>query len=163
MGCITFHVSGTFASWEHTTQATRFSTSWLLNACSPTTPLPWRTDLWVSLHCTSSLRCFQQVTSCYSVALDSIFALGTCRAAHYLHVTQSNSLNLCFVSAVPSENVATIASCASVIEGVSRSRNALLNSDTRNYDWDSGYTCHQLGSGAIVIQLAQPFSIGSLR
>ncbi|XP_008395394.1 BTB/POZ domain-containing protein 9 [Poecilia reticulata] len=64
---------------------------------------------------------------------------------------------------VPSENVATIAACASVVEGVSRSRNALLNGDTRNYDWDSGYTCHQLGSGAIVIQLAQPYSIGSLR
>ncbi|XP_043962819.1 BTB/POZ domain-containing protein 9 [Gambusia affinis] len=64
---------------------------------------------------------------------------------------------------VPSENIATIAACASVIEGVSRSRNALLNGDTRNYDWDSGYTCHQLGSGAIVIQLAQPYSIGSLR
>lgn len=64
---------------------------------------------------------------------------------------------------VPSENAATIAACASVIEGVSRSRNALLNGDTRNYDWDSGYTCHQLGSGAIVIQLAQPYSIGSLR
>lgn len=64
---------------------------------------------------------------------------------------------------MPSENVATTASCASVIEGVSRSRNALLNGDTRNYDWDSGYTCHQLGSGAIVIQLAQPYSIGSLR
>lgn len=67
------------------------------------------------------------------------------------------------MSSVPSENVATIASCASVIEGVSRSRNALLNGDTRNYDWDSGYTCHQLGSGAIVIQLAQPYSISSLR
>lgn len=67
------------------------------------------------------------------------------------------------MSAVPGENVATIAACASVIEGVSRSRNALLNGDTRNYDWDSGYTCHQLGSGAIVIQLAQPYSIGSLR
>lgn len=67
------------------------------------------------------------------------------------------------MSAVPGENVATIASCASVIEGVSRSRNALLNGDTRNYDWDSGYTCHQLGSGAIVIQLAQPYSISSLR
>ncbi|XP_054882050.1 BTB/POZ domain-containing protein 9 [Poeciliopsis prolifica] len=64
---------------------------------------------------------------------------------------------------VPRENVATIAACASVIEGVSRSRNALLNGDTQNYDWDSGYTCHQLGSGAIVIQLAQPYSIGSLR
>ncbi|XP_048829818.1 BTB/POZ domain-containing protein 9 isoform X2 [Brienomyrus brachyistius] len=64
---------------------------------------------------------------------------------------------------VASENVATITACASVIEGVSRSRNALLNGDTRNYDWDSGYTCHQLGSGAIVIQLAQPYVISSLR
>lgn len=67
------------------------------------------------------------------------------------------------MSAVPTENVATVAACASVVEGVSRSRNALLNGDTRNYDWDSGYTCHQLGSGAIVIQLAQPFAISSLR
>jgi hypothetical protein len=25
-----------------------------------------------------------------------------------------------------------------------RSRNALLNGDTSNYDWDSGYTCHQV-------------------
>ncbi|XP_069092426.1 BTB/POZ domain-containing protein 9 isoform X2 [Pleurodeles waltl] len=64
---------------------------------------------------------------------------------------------------VPQENVATIADCASVIEGVSRSRNALLNGDTKNYDWDSGYTCHQLGSGAIVVQLAQPYMIGSIR
>ncbi|XP_029326935.1 BTB/POZ domain-containing protein 9 isoform X3 [Mus caroli] len=64
---------------------------------------------------------------------------------------------------VPLENVATIADCASVIEGVSRSRNALLNGDTKNYDWDSGYTCHQLGSGAIVVQLAQPYMIGSIR
>ncbi|KAJ7404295.1 BTB/POZ domain-containing protein 9-like protein [Willisornis vidua] len=64
---------------------------------------------------------------------------------------------------VPTENVATIADCASVIEGVSRSRNALLNGDTKNYDWDSGYTCHQLGSGAIVVQLAQPYMIGSIR
>lgn len=68
-----------------------------------------------------------------------------------------------FLLAVPGENVATIAACASVVEGVSRSRNALLNGDTRNYDWDSGYTCHQLGSGAIVIQLAQPYAVGSLR
>ncbi|EHB05918.1 BTB/POZ domain-containing protein 9 [Heterocephalus glaber] len=66
-------------------------------------------------------------------------------------------------STVPTENIATIADCASVIEGVSRSRNALLNGDTKNYDWDSGYTCHQLGSGAIVVQLAQPYMIGSIR
>ncbi|XP_074092944.1 BTB/POZ domain-containing protein 9 isoform X1 [Macrotis lagotis] len=64
---------------------------------------------------------------------------------------------------VPVDNVATIDDCASVIEGVSRSRNALLNGDTKNYDWDSGYTCHQLGSGAIVVQLAQPYMIGSIR
>ncbi|XP_059839053.1 BTB/POZ domain-containing protein 9 isoform X1 [Hypanus sabinus] len=64
---------------------------------------------------------------------------------------------------VPTENVATVSASATVIEGVSRSRNALLNGDTRNYDWDSGYTCHQLGSGAIVIQLAQPFMIDSMR
>jgi BTB/POZ domain-containing protein 9 len=52
---------------------------------------------------------------------------------------------------------------AIVIEGVCRSRNALLNGDTSNYDWDSGYTCHQLGSGAIVVQLAQPYAISSMR
>ncbi|XP_071078772.1 BTB/POZ domain-containing protein 9-like [Haliotis cracherodii] len=64
---------------------------------------------------------------------------------------------------VPSENVATIKHSACVIEGVSRSRNALINGDTRHYDWDSGYTCHQLGSGAIVVQLAQPYIIQSMR
>jgi len=71
----------------------------------------------------------------------------------------------------PKENVATIDMSACVIEGVSRSRNALINGinrptdgkinklvwqtkslilsfqtgETRGYDWDSGYTCHQLG------------------
>lgn len=39
---------------------------------------------------------------------------------------------------VPKENVATIALSACVIEGVSRSRNALINGETRGYDWDSG-------------------------
>lgn len=65
--------------------------------------------------------------------------------------------------AVPTENVATVQACASVTEGVSRCRNALLNGDISHYDWDSGYTCHQLGSGAIVIQLAQPYMLGSMR
>jgi len=64
---------------------------------------------------------------------------------------------------VPSDNVATMDASACVIEGVSRSRNALINGDTKNYDWDSGYTCHQLGSGSIVVQLAQPYVIGSMR
>ncbi|KAK7103537.1 BTB/POZ domain-containing protein 9-like isoform X2 [Littorina saxatilis] len=64
---------------------------------------------------------------------------------------------------VPIENVATIKNSACVIEGVSRSRNALINGETRQYDWDSGYTCHQLGSGAIVVQLAQPYMISTMR
>lgn len=44
-----------------------------------------------------------------------------------------------------------------------RSRNALLNGDTSNYDWDSGYTCHQVGSGSILVQLGQPYIIDSMR
>lgn len=65
--------------------------------------------------------------------------------------------------AAPRENVATLARSAMVIEGVSRSRHALLNGDTTNYDWDHGYTCHQLGSGSVVVQLGQPFLLSSLR
>jgi len=64
---------------------------------------------------------------------------------------------------VPQSNVATLDHSALVIEGVCRSRNALLNGDTSNYDWDSGYTCHQLGSGAIMVQLGQPYALDSLR
>lgn len=64
---------------------------------------------------------------------------------------------------VATENVASISASATVLDGVSRSRNALLNGNTRDYDWDSGYTCHQLGSGSILIQLAQPYVISSMR
>ncbi|XP_019853257.1 PREDICTED: BTB/POZ domain-containing protein 9-like isoform X2 [Amphimedon queenslandica] len=64
---------------------------------------------------------------------------------------------------IPDENVASISTSATVLEGVSRSRNALLNGNTRDYDWDSGYTCHQLGSGYIIIQLAQPYVISTMR
>jgi len=63
----------------------------------------------------------------------------------------------------PTTNVATLDRSALVIEGVCRSRNALLNGDTSNYDWDTGYTCHQLGSGAIVVQLGQPYALESMR
>ncbi|CAD7091304.1 unnamed protein product [Hermetia illucens] len=63
----------------------------------------------------------------------------------------------------PTNNVATVALSATVIEGVSRTRNALLNGDYTNYDWDYGYTCHQLGSGVILVRLGQPYYIGSLR
>nr|XP_050865113.1 BTB/POZ domain-containing protein 9 isoform X2 [Vespula vulgaris] len=64
---------------------------------------------------------------------------------------------------VPTRNVATMKFGATVTEGVSRIRNALLNGDTSDYDWDSGYTCHQLGSGSILIQLGQPYIIDSMR
>lgn len=64
---------------------------------------------------------------------------------------------------VPTENIATIEKCATVIEGVSRSRNALLNGNTKEYDWDAGYTCHQVGSGSITVQLPQPVVISSMR
>lgn len=63
----------------------------------------------------------------------------------------------------PTYNVATVEMSAIVLEGVSRTRNALLNGETRMYDWDSGYTCHQLNSGVILVQLGQPYVIGSFR
>uniref|UniRef100_A0A1Q3FF41 BTB/POZ domain-containing protein 9 n=1 Tax=Culex tarsalis TaxID=7177 RepID=A0A1Q3FF41_CULTA len=63
----------------------------------------------------------------------------------------------------PGFNVATVDKSATVVEGVSRTRNVLLNGDVKNYDWDSGYTCHQLGSGVILVQLGQPCWINSLR
>ncbi|XP_077299785.1 BTB (POZ) domain containing 9 [Arctopsyche grandis] len=63
----------------------------------------------------------------------------------------------------PNYNVATLALSATVVEGVSRCRNSLLDGNIENYDWDAGYTCHQLSSGAIVVQLAQPYIISSMR
>lgn len=63
----------------------------------------------------------------------------------------------------PIKNIATLDRSAVVLEGVSRTRNALINGDVKNYDWDSGYTCHQLGSGAITIQLGQPYHLTSCR
>uniref|UniRef100_A0A0A1X880 BTB/POZ domain-containing protein 9 n=1 Tax=Zeugodacus cucurbitae TaxID=28588 RepID=A0A0A1X880_ZEUCU len=63
----------------------------------------------------------------------------------------------------PTVNVARTDMSAIVVDGVSRTRNALLNGDYVNYDWDSGYTCHQLGSGEIVVRLGQPYIIGSMR
>ena len=81
------------------------------------------------------------------------------------------NLKICFVESVmnfflyvvPFENVALPSLGASVIEGVSRSRNALLNGEVGNYDWNIGYTCHQLGSGAIVVQLPQPYIVSTMR
>jgi len=64
---------------------------------------------------------------------------------------------------VPNYNIASTMHSAFVLEGVSRTRNALINGDFKNYDWDSGYTCHQLGSGSISIHLAQPYLLNSMR
>uniref|UniRef100_A0A8C6AX93 F5/8 type C domain-containing protein n=1 Tax=Monodon monoceros TaxID=40151 RepID=A0A8C6AX93_MONMO len=63
---------------------------------------------------------------------------------------------------VPMENIVNTADSASMIEGVSRGQNTLLKEDTKNSDWDSGYTCHQLGSGTIGVQLSQSYIIGSM-
>ncbi|XP_024085008.1 BTB/POZ domain-containing protein 9 isoform X2 [Cimex lectularius] len=58
-------------------------------------------------------------------------------------------------------NVATTKESASVIEGVCRTRNSLLDGNLV-YDWNNGYTCHQIGSGAILVQLGQPYMIDSM-
>ncbi|GAB0091414.1 BTB/POZ domain-containing protein 9 [Sergentomyia squamirostris] len=63
----------------------------------------------------------------------------------------------------PASNVATLEMSAIVVDGVSRTRNVLINGDAKNYDWDYGFTCHQLVSGMILVQLGQPYFIGSLR
>lgn len=64
---------------------------------------------------------------------------------------------------VPKLNVASVDKSALVLEGVSRNKNSLLNGNVTTYDWDNGYTCHQLGSGNILIQLGQPYVISSMR
>ena len=63
----------------------------------------------------------------------------------------------------PKYNVATVERSATVLEGVSRNKNSLLNGNVKDYDWDCGYTCHQLNSGNILIQLGQPYLIGNFR
>uniref|UniRef100_A0A0N5B6N2 BTB domain-containing protein n=1 Tax=Strongyloides papillosus TaxID=174720 RepID=A0A0N5B6N2_STREA len=64
---------------------------------------------------------------------------------------------------IPERSIATTKENALVIEGVSRTRNALLNGNYEDYDWDNGYTCHQLGSGSITIHFPQPYLVDSIR
>ena len=52
----------------------------------------------------------------------------------------------------PTENVATIERGAIVVEGVSRHRSTLLNGNTTQYDWEDGYTCHQVFGGNSAVQ-----------
>lgn len=63
----------------------------------------------------------------------------------------------------PKYNAATVDKSAIVLQGVSRKQNSLLNGDCKSYDWDKGYTCHQIGSGEILIQLGQPYHIGCIK
>ncbi|CEF64344.1 BTB/POZ-like domain and Coagulation factor 5/8 C-terminal type domain and Galactose-binding domain-like and BTB/POZ fold domain and BTB/Kelch-associated domain and BTB/POZ domain-containing protein [Strongyloides ratti] len=64
---------------------------------------------------------------------------------------------------IPERSIATTKENALVIEGVSRTRNALLNGNYDDYDWDNGYTCHQLGSGSITISFPQPYLVSTMR
>ncbi|KAL7744657.1 hypothetical protein ACLKA6_017162 [Drosophila palustris] len=78
-----------------------------------------------------------------------------------MHTTKVPKLIDGFVA--PEANVATMEMSAIVTDGVSHTRNGLINGDYSRYDWDSGYTCHQLGSGEIVVRLGQPYYVGSMR
>ncbi|CAD5224308.1 unnamed protein product [Bursaphelenchus okinawaensis] len=96
--------------------------------------------------------------TCNRSSVHTMFYISELKA---MYVSESPELHNDTI--IPVHNVATIEENAHVIEGVSRSRNALLNGITENYDWDNGYTCHQLGSGFITVQLPQPYIIGSLK
>ncbi|KAJ3647096.1 hypothetical protein Zmor_024638 [Zophobas morio] len=60
----------------------------------------------------------------------------------------------------PDSNVATTKG-ARVISGDYPS--LLLNGDFSNYDGGSGFTQHTIGSGSIIVELAQPYMISSMR
>lgn len=65
----------------------------------------------------------------------------------------------------PNYNVATVEMGARVIEGVNHQSdlNTMLNGDIENYGNTSGFTYHFIGQGSIVLQLGQPYYIGSMR
>ncbi|GMR59334.1 hypothetical protein PMAYCL1PPCAC_29529, partial [Pristionchus mayeri] len=79
-----------------------------------------------------------------------------------LYTTETFQVDPITKLTVPTMNVASIDRNALVIEGVSRDRNALI-SGISHYDWDEGYTCHQLGSGSITVQLPQPYLVSSVK
>nr|VZI08449.1 unnamed protein product [Spirometra erinaceieuropaei] len=64
---------------------------------------------------------------------------------------------------IPRNNVATVQLGATVLEGVSRLRNSLIDGDVLVYNLNYGFTCHQLGNGCIAVQLSQPFLVSSMR
>ncbi|XP_002121668.4 BTB/POZ domain-containing protein 9-like [Ciona intestinalis] len=112
---------------------------------------------WQDLHFTQRVVRYIRVVGTHS-SQNKLFHLVSLEAMFTsLEVNSVNGI------VVPGGNVATVDKCACIIEGVSRDRNALINGDTEMYDWDSGYTCHQLGVGSIIIQLAQPYLLSSMR
>lgn len=68
-----------------------------------------------------------------------------------------------FISPVPTENIATVKNGACVIEGMSKTRNDLINGNKEIFTERSGYTYHEIGNGSICIQLAQPFMLSTMR
>eukprot|EP00794_Sanderia_malayensis_P019817 gene19817-21756_t len=112
----------------------------------------------------SQILHFEQIVTRYVKLLGTSNTLNRC--FHLVMFECMNSTNCLPVQdgfIVPRENISSVSAKAIVLDGVSRNRNALIDGDTRNHDLESGYTCHQIGSGCITIQLAQPFMIGSMR
>ncbi|CAH8636942.1 unnamed protein product [Heterobilharzia americana] len=112
---------------------------------------------WQTLHFPSRVIHFIRITGTRNT-FNRTFHIITFRCLYSENVFQQID---CFM--VPNYNVANIDHGAIVLEGVSRNRDALIDGNIRMYDWNSGYTCHQLGNGAIVVQLAQPFLLRSMR
>ncbi|KAM0736057.1 BTB/POZ domain-containing protein 9 [Formica fusca] len=83
--------------------------------------------------------------------------------AHYTNHTEQLSKGLI----VPTQNIAVTEKNAYAIRACGDKTdvicNNLLNGDTTNYDENSGYTWHQLGSEYILVRLAQPYMIDSMR
>jgi len=108
---------------------------------------------------------FIRVVGTHPQRLSPLFTL-VCLEAMYSTEAPQFEIDPGTTLLIPRHNVATLPNNAVVVIGVSRSRNSLLNGDTTNYDWDSGYTCHELEAApnnCIIVQLAQPYLLDSMR
>merc|ERR1712227_677719 len=90
---------------------------------------------------------------------NNVFHLVTVEAYYREEVAKTDKNGII----IPSSNVACVKAGATVVEGVSRTRDTLISGQLGEYDWEQGYTCHQLGVGSIVVQLAQPYVLSSMR
>ena len=87
------------------------------------------------------------------IQANNVFHLVTVEAYYRENIEKTDKSGII----IPQHNVACVKAGATVIEGVSRTRDTLISGQLGEYDWEQGYTCHQLGVGAIVVQLAQPY------